>query len=281
MALDPSKRRYIRLLRRSAKSPPTSAASRTAMEENAFWISHERAVVRTREAGEAAQGIASVVAKQRAAVDSIADRARAVSGRAQELSGIFGRIGEVFERLGLVALNAGLEGARLGESAGRAVLLVSDEVRTHSLRGGENVRELTSTLAEMAQELALLVGSFDGPRTAAGEIAQQAALSAGASADAERALVDIDARMRKATGSDPETSRAIAEASERAHALVQSISDLGGRVPQDVLLQALRPMLEPLVRLVAEEDAGTPVPAAPRARRGEDREGGGGGEGEG
>jgi methyl-accepting chemotaxis protein len=260
MALDPSKRRYIRLLRRSAKSPPTSAASRVAVEENAFWLSHERAMLRAREAGEAAQGIASVVAKQRAAVDAIADRARAVSGRAQELSAIFARIGEAFERLGLVALNAGLEGARLGESAGRAVLLVSDEVRTHALRGGENLRELTFTLSEMAQELSLLVASFEGPRAAAGEMAQQAALAAGASADAERALGEIDARMRKATGSDPETSRAIAEATERAHALVQSISDLGGRVPPEVLLQALRPMLEPLVRLVAEEDAATPVP---------------------
>jgi methyl-accepting chemotaxis protein len=279
MALDPSKRRYIRLLRRSAKSPPTSAASRTAIEENAFWISHERAVLRAREAGEAAQGIASVVAKQRAAVDAIADRARAVSGRAQELSAIFGRIGEVFDRLGLVALNAGLEGARLGESAGRAVLLVSDEVRTHALRGGENVRELTSTLAEMAQELALLVSSFEGPRSASGEMAQQAAVAAGASADAERALVEIDARMRKATGSDPETSRAIAEASERAHALVQSISDLGGRVPQEVLLRALRPMLEPLVRLVADEDAGAPPPERPRARRGDEGGGSDGGPG--
>src|SRR5438105_4798596 len=106
--MEPSKRRFTRLLRRSAKAVHLSGASRTAVEESAFWLAHERALSRARESGEASQRIAAIVAKQRAAVDAAADRARQVSGRAQELTAIFGRIAEVFDRLGLVALNAGL-----------------------------------------------------------------------------------------------------------------------------------------------------------------------------
>ena len=253
MPLKPNKNRFVRMLRQSAKSAQTSATNRIAAEENAFWLSHERALARSREATEASQQIASMVAKQRAAVDGIAERSRAVAARAQELATIFARIGEVFDRLGLVALNAGLEGARLGESAGRAVLLVSDEVRTHSLRGGESVRELSSTLAEMAHELTQLNTSFDAPREASTEIAQHAALAAGAAADAERALIEIDARIRKATGSDPETARAIALASEHAHALVESVGILSGKVAHEQLMGTLRPMLAPLVRALADE----------------------------
>lgn len=250
MTIDVSKRRFTRLLRRSAKAAHVSAASRTAAEESAFWLAHERALLRSREASEAAQRIAGTVAKQRAAVDALADRARQVSGRAQELTVIFGRIAELFDRLGLVALNAGLEGARLGEGPGRAVLLVSDEVRTHALRGGETVRELSSTLSEMAGELGQLNTNFEGPRDAAGEIAQHAATAAGASADAERALTEMEARIRKATGSDPETARALAEASEHAQALMNTLATLGSKISQETLLGALRPLLEPLVRVL-------------------------------
>ncbi len=54
-------------------------------------------------------------------MDSVADRTHTLSSRAAELQAGFARMLDAFERLGLVALNAGLEGARLGESEGRAL----------------------------------------------------------------------------------------------------------------------------------------------------------------
>ncbi|HWL88828.1 MAG TPA: methyl-accepting chemotaxis protein [Polyangiaceae bacterium] len=255
MPIERSKRHFIRLLRRSAKGAASSAASRNAAEESAFWLAHERALNRSREAAEAAQRIASVVAKQRASVDALSDRSRAVSARAQELSATFARVADVFDRLGLVALNAGLEGARLGETAGRAVLLVSDEVRTHALRGAEAVRELASALTEMGADLSQLHASFDGPREAAVEMAQHAALAAGAASDAERALAEIEVRIRQATGSDPETARALSEANEHVQSLMTTLGTLGSRLPHDELMSALRPMLEPLARVLADDEA--------------------------
>ena len=79
-----SKRRLFRLLRRGARTG--SVGGRSAVEESALWTAHQRAATAVRDSGEAAQRIASHVAKQRGTVDGLADRARAVSARAQDLS---------------------------------------------------------------------------------------------------------------------------------------------------------------------------------------------------
>lgn len=251
---DPPKRRLFRLLRRRAGE----AGGRSAVEESALWAAHQRAAVAVRDAGDAAQRIASHVAKQRGTVDSLADRARAVAARAQDLSGSFSRVVDAFARLELVALNAGLEGARMGEGAAQALGLVSDEIRGQATRGSEASRELASALAEIGSELVQVNASLDRTREASAEVAQEAARVGGASADAERALGDIGERLKKTTGSDPETARAIAEATEHARALVSALGTLSGKVPQALVVSALRPVLEPLARMLEgdEEESG-------------------------
>jgi hypothetical protein len=76
----------------------------------------------------------------------------------------------------------------------------------------------------------------------------------GASAYAAPALVDIADRLRKTTGSDPETARAIGEATDHARALVAALGTLSGKVPQALVVSALRPVLEPLSRMLDGED---------------------------
>ena len=252
MPPDNPKRRLFRLLRRGARSG-AAGIGRSAVEESALWAAHARAATAVRDAGEAAQRIASHVAKQRGTVDALSDRARAVSARASDLSASFGRIVDSFARLELVALNAGLEGARMGEG-GQAMGLVSDEVRAQATRGSEASRELSAALAEIGSELVQVNASLDRAREAAAEVAQEAARVGGASADAERALTDIGDRFRKTTGSDPETARAIAEATEHARALVGALGTLSGKVPQALVVSALRPVLEPLSRMLEGED---------------------------
>jgi methyl-accepting chemotaxis protein len=250
---DNSKRRLFRLLRRGARAG-TAGAGRSVADESALWGAHQRAALAVRDSGEAAQRIASHVAKQRSTVDALADRARAVSARALDLSTSFSRIVDSFARLELVALNAGLEGARMGEGAAQAMGLVADEVRAQSTRGSEASRELSTTLAEIGSELLQVNASLDRAREASAEVAQEAARVGGASADAERALVDIGDRLRKATGSDPETARAIGEATDHARALVTALAALSGKVPQALVVGALRPVLEPLTRMLDGDD---------------------------
>lgn len=247
---DKSKRRLLRILRRGSRP----AAGRSAADESALWAAHQRATGAVRETGEAAQRIASHVAKQRGSVDGLADRARAVAARAHDLSASFSRITDAFARLELVALNAGLEGARLGEGPGQALALVSDEVRAQAARGSEASRELATALSEIGSELVQVHGSLDRAREAAAEVAQEAARVGGASADAERALAEMTDRLKQATGSDPETSRLIAEATEHARALVGALGQLSGKVPQALVVGALRPVLEPLFRFLEGDE---------------------------
>ena len=253
MPQDPPKQRLLRLLRRTTKGA-RALGERTTADESAMWSAHERALVRARDAGAAAQRIASSAARQRASIDAVADRARGLGSGAAEVQGALARVLDAFERLGLVALNAGLEGARLGEAEGRQLGLVSDEVRSHATRGADTARALADALTQLVADVAQLDTHVAQAQNVVAEVTQDAARAAGAASDAESALVDIGERVKKATGSDPETVRAIAEASERARALVAALSVLSGKVPRSLLAGALAPVLAPLARVLADEE---------------------------
>ncbi len=255
MPADPPSQRLLRLLRRTSKTA-RGAVARSPVDDGALWSAHERALVRTRDAGSAAQRIGATAGRYRVSVDALADRAHAASSRASELQGTFARVVDAFDRLGLVALNAGLEGARLGEAEGRQLALVSDEVRAQSQRGADVARELVAGIGSLAGELMQIEGSLGQAQVVIAELTQDAARGAGAASDSESALLDMGERVKKTTGSDPEAVRALAEASERARALVTALASLSGKVPRALLVGALRPVLEPVARLLVEEDEG-------------------------
>jgi methyl-accepting chemotaxis protein len=225
------------------------------MDDGAAWSAHAAALKSAKDAAEAAHAIAAHVAKQRAAADILNDRVRTASTRAQELAAGFGRVTDAFERLGLVALNAGLEGARLGESQGRALLLVSDEVRAHVARGSESARELTGTLNDVAADVNKLQAFVDQVRQGAQDTAQEASRVATSANDAERSVVDLGRRLQETTGSDPETAQLVAAAGEHAKALVGALGALGEKAPPKLIMGALRPILGPLARLLGDPDA--------------------------
>ena len=252
MPTGPPKQRLFRLLRPGKGARATEPST---PEVSAIWSAQERALVRARDAGAAAQRIASSAARQRGAIDAVADRIRTLSSRAGDVQAGFGRVIDSFERLALVALNAGLEGARLGEVEGRQLGLVSDEVRAHSSRGAQASRELGVAVAQLAADLGQLDSHVAQAQSVVSEVTQDSARALGAAGDAESALVDVGDRLKKATGSDPEAVRAIAEATERERALVASLTALSSKVPRGFLAAALRPALEPLARLLAEGES--------------------------
>jgi methyl-accepting chemotaxis protein len=255
MTADPPKPQLLRLLRHAAKED-RGLGERAAAEETALWSAHERALVRARDAAAAAQRIGASAARQRGAMETVAEHTRALAARVTELQAGGARMLDAFERLGLVALNAGLEGARLGESEGRQLGLVGDEVRSHATRGADAGRELTMHFAQWSAELAQLDGHVGQAHAVVTEVTQEAARAAGAASDAEAALLDVAERVKRATGSDPEAVRAVAEASERARAFATSLAALRGKVPRELLLIALRPAVEPLERLLLDDEAG-------------------------
>jgi methyl-accepting chemotaxis protein len=255
MPAEPPKRPLLGLLRRAAREANSvadeDATSMSISDESALWSAHERALVRARDAGGAAQRIAATAARQRATMDAVAERTRALAARVGELQATTARVLDTFERLGLVALNAGLEGARLGETEGRQLALVGEEIRGQSGRGGDAGRDLASHLAQLAGELGQLETHVGQAQVVVAEVTQEAARAAGAASDAEAALVDAAERIKRATGSDPEVVRALAEAGERARALTTSLAALQGRVPHALLMGILAPAVEPLESLLA------------------------------
>jgi methyl-accepting chemotaxis protein len=257
MAPELPKQRVARLLESVGTNPGAEGA---AAQDGALWSAHERASVRARDAGAAAQRIAATAVRQRGAIDAVADRSRALSSRAAELQAGTSRAIDAFERLGLVALNAGLEGARLGGAEGRALALVADEVRAHASRGGDAARELSTSLAQVTAELGHLESNVGQAQSVVAEVTQDAARAAGAASDVEGALLDIGERVRRVTGTDPASARAVAEAGERARALVASLTSLSKTVPQGLLASALYPILEPLVSLLEADQRGANAP---------------------
>ena len=144
---------------------------------------------------------------------------------------------------------------------GRSLLLVSDEVRAQTSRGGDSARELATTLAEISGELGQLNTQLDQVRELASDVAHEAARASAAGAEADRLLMEMSEGLRRTTDRDPETVMAIAEAGEHARALVASLGGLSGKVPRALLVSALRPVLEPLARVLAEDEAGEEEPA--------------------
>jgi hypothetical protein len=136
---------------------------------------------------------------------------------------------------------------------------VSDEVRAQAARGGESARELGITLAEVGSELVQLNAHLDQVREASGAVAHDAARASAAASDVERALGEMESSLRRATASDPETMLAVADANEKARAFVTALAALDGKVPHALLVSALKPVLEPVMRVLEAEGPGDPA----------------------
>lgn len=236
---------------------PLKQESQTFLEENALWHAHELAERANNDAARDITRLRTGLSKDRGTLEEVTDRTRALARRSHDLGQSARRMHDGYERLALLSLNTGLEANRIGDKAGRALGLVSEDIRSHANTGSELTRELGSSLEEIHSELEKLAGQLEQARELGRELSALAEHAETASAEGQRALADIRERLKKATGSDPETMRAIAEVTEHARALVAGLGTLTGRVPERLVIAAVRPVLEPLLRLLASDEEGT------------------------
>jgi methyl-accepting chemotaxis protein len=258
MGAEPPKRGLSGLfpsaLARTAREGHTNGEHAGA-DQSDLWSAHERALASARGAGAACQRVSATATRQRATFESAAERARTLAARLAEVQSVAGRVLDSFERLGLVGLNAGLEGARVGEAEGRQLALVGEEVRGRAARGADAGRDLAAHLQRLAADLAQLEADVGQAQAVVAEVTREAANAAGAASETEAALVVSGERIRKATGSDPEVVRGLADAVEGARALVASLVPLRDKVPRALLVGVLRPIFEPLERVLGPEAA--------------------------
>ena len=98
------------------------------------------------------QAAGATAAQQRSALDAAADHARLLVARGRDLHAAAQQVRDSLDRAKLVALNAGLEGSRLAEPAGKAMLAIADEMRGLVTRALESLDEHLSLLGQVERE---------------------------------------------------------------------------------------------------------------------------------
>lgn len=249
------RRRWMDVLRRSTEIVSGGVTARSTMDDAALTGVHARAHGSLREAVQAGERLVGATSRHRGALDALAERQRLVATRFSDVRAALQRVVDVEARLGVIALNAGLEGARIEGPAGRALMMVADEVRGLVARAATASGELGAGADEIVAELTRLDGQIGEARANGTNIVEEASRSQKAMHDADGALADLGAELRRATGVDPELAEAVERAQAHARELVAALTVVSSRQGA-IATVALRPMIEPLIRLLDQLDEG-------------------------
>lgn len=249
------RRRWIDVIRRTAGVAASSVPS-AGLDDVDLWTSRDEAAKASSDGFRASERLETAAARGRVRAEVAAERAASLAARAEGIAVVTRRVEEVFERLRMVALNAGLEGSRVQEGAGRALLLVSDEIRAHVERGAEASRELVKAADDVASDAVGLRDRVEEVRADAAESANDAATTKASAQDVARALERLERQLRKATGFDPEVARAVSMAADHARGLLAALSTIQTSHVGSMALGALRPVLRPVARALGDLSVG-------------------------
>jgi methyl-accepting chemotaxis protein len=262
----PKRRRWIDVIRRTAGAAASSVPT-AGLDDADLWTSRDEAAKASGDGFRASERLETTAARERVRAEVAAERAAALAARAEGIAVVTRRVEEVFERLRMVALNAGLEGSRAQEGAGRALLLVGDEIRAHVDRGAEAARELVKAVDEVATDAIGLRDRVQEVRSDAADIATDAATTKASAQEVSRALDRLERQLRKATGFDPEVARAVSMAADHARGLLAALSTIQTSHVGSMALGALRPVLRPVARALGDLAVGGEEPE-PEEERG-------------
>ena len=195
----------------------------------------------------------SGLTRQRVDLEALQESAHNLATRSRDIRNSLQVLRESVDRAKLSALNAGLEGARLGEPLGKALVVMSDEQRNLLARALDALEEHSALLAEVERDrdrcLAQLSQVNEGTSQTSSALAraeQQSQLTL--------ALLDqLRTDFVELFGGDPEAARAMAETAAHVRTAAASLLDLTQRAPLGA--DALRELLRPLLALLpASED---------------------------
>ncbi len=221
-------------------------------EEAKLWTAHLQAREAANHIVESAAQLLASTARQQALLDGVTDLGRQAASRGPEIQEPMDHIVQSLDRLRLVALNVGLEGARLGDPAGRALMNVADEVRGLTERADEAMQELRGSFDDTLSTWNHAVRRTDELRDAHAAIVVQASRQQTVAQDIVRHVDAIGEHARSLLETDPQTAVVLAQVVEHAKGLVQALGSLGGRARREVVRSALGPLLQPLLRTLLD-----------------------------
>jgi methyl-accepting chemotaxis protein len=185
-------------------------------------------------------------------LETVQESVRNLVSRGRDLRNTLQVLRESVDRAKLSALNAGLEGARLGESVGKALVVMCDEQRNLLARALDALEEHGTLLAELERERERCVAGLsqlgDGARetgAAFSRAEQQSQLTC--------AFIDqLRADFSELFGGDPEAARVMGEAAAHVRTAATSLRELTQRAPLEA--EALRELLRPLLALIPSQE---------------------------
>ena len=200
----------------------------------------------------------------RSQIEICADQARRLEVRLRDTRSSVQQLADTLDRIKLVALNTGLEGARLGESTGKALVAVADEVRSLASRGLDVLATHHRLMDEAELEQQNLVQNTAIAQTQATGLAQVLRQTHEYECDTLAALGTLEKNIERASGLDARTAADLQRVTEHGQELLSALEDLSVARRQKVVKRLLIPTLEPLMSaLLAQarlESIGEPEP---------------------
>lgn len=195
----------------------------------------------------------TIVARQHGEIDALHEAQQRLGSRSRDMRNSLQLLRESLDRAKLTALNAGLEGARLGDPMGKALVVMGDEVRNLLARAVDALEEHGTLLGEIERErersLAELSRVGDGARELRRALSQAEEQSQLCSA----LLAEIEQDVASAFGTDRQTARVLADSATRVQELAATLGEIAQRSPETE--QALAELLRPLLSLVPINDS--------------------------
>jgi len=195
------------------------------------------------------QRVASAgLTRSRSELDSVQESAQKLVSRGRDLRNTLQVLRESVDRAKLSALNAGLEGARLGEPLGKALVVMSDEQRNLLARALDALEEHSAVLADLERDRERYVADLSQLSEGARQTSAALARAEHQSQSSRALLHELHAEFAELFGGDPDTARAMAEAAAHVRTAANSLLALTERAPLGT--EALRELLSPLLTLI-------------------------------
>lgn len=180
------------------------------------------------EAAQASSDAGARAGRQASELEALLEVGERLALRGRDLRAGLAELREVLERSRLATLNAALEGARLGEVAGKALLAMADEVRGTLEHGVAVVDSHAARIGELERERERLLFGLGPLADAARAVATEAAGVTDRVHAQQGALSELARELRQ-LGIDPELGGLLARAAREATSLLETLSALEAR----------------------------------------------------
>lgn len=193
------------------------------------------------------QTSATALSQQCGEVEVLLEWVRRLETNLHEAKNHVETLATALDRIKIVALNTGLEGARLGDLAGKALMAVSDELRSLTSRGLELLSEHVSTVEQMEADRQRLDVMTDRIQSHLSDLDASLREATSSGRSGGQLLSRLESALQQSSGLDAETALRLGKISEQARGLVALVTDLSKPEQQQAMRTALLPAIEPLL----------------------------------